>query len=322
MKDKLLNIGDFKDTPIKQNFKNDLEMINVKITQMPTLEDIKKYSTDFLLSTWSNTVNYNTSHIEDLETFENALLLRAFQGKFLPTFMESININVQFSGINWHDVTHLLRYRQMSFAGDCSGDKVIINRNIGVPDAIVEKGLEEKYKKACTDLCDIYEDMIHDERVAIQDARLALPRTIETFYNVRMTLGDAMKFIMHRLDEQVQPKADNIMALQMLVQLCEQIPLLSLVLDYDQPNWFYINENDHIFRSAFFAPNVNNEKHIAEDITFNYDKRDNLLGNETYYKLKKDLVEKFKTIKSKALVDYKDVLNYEFDAEEIDKGLR
>ena len=294
---------------LKPNFKfvNDLENIKVRIRQAPSMDELRSYIPDFLMSTWSKT----TTDMQDLDLeTKDKFIYRMLRGKFLPTALESININVTFEGITWHDVTHLIRYRSMSFAGDCSGDKYLNERDITISDAIKDAGLENEYKDLMSKCMQMYCDLLNTGNVSIQDARLLIPRSMSTFYHVRMTLGDAIKFIRNRIDRQIQPKSDNIMAYQLFIELCKIYPLLSTIINIDEKNIFYVNESQTNFYSGFFKPYKENDVFEYDDKYFLFNKtRDEMYGNETFNRLKEEYIKTINEIKEKTKQEYK----YVFD---------
>ena len=83
--------------------------------------------------------------------------------------------------------------------------------------------------------------MIDSKKISIMDARYILPRCLETFYYVRMSLKDALHFIKQRIDKQIQPETDNIMAYQMYLEILKRYPVANGIIDIHAPSWFYIN---------------------------------------------------------------------------------
>ena len=73
------------------------------------------------------------------------------------------------------------------------------------------------------------------------DARYILPRCLETFYYMRLSLKDALHFIKQRIDKQIQPETDNIIAYQMYVEILRQFPVAHGIVDIHAPSNFYIH---------------------------------------------------------------------------------
>lgn len=249
-----------------------LEAIDIKLISSPTINDVLKYSTGFLLSTWDRNASYLNGNTEPGVRYESQddkisyedeirLMYRAFQGKFLPTFMESIKLTFLFNGVNTHDVTHFLRSRSFGFASDCTGDKTNEYRDIGVPEFLNDMGEEylNRYKEAMNSLMGLYVDSMNHGKVSHLDSRLLLPRTVNSFYYVTMSMGDAISFIKKRLDRQIQPGSDNLIAIKMLNEIAKMFPFISTLVDVNAKNGFYVNETQSNFGSHYYPPNEANK---------------------------------------------------------------
>ena len=270
-------------------FVNDLENIDVELLSAPSLDEILNMSTGCLLSTWdpcgrhldSNRNKAEVSEVDKEEAMK--IFYRACRGGFLPAFLETVNIVVLFDGINWHDVTHLIRSRKMTFFADCSGDKLLNTREITIPESFVKGGYEEEYKELMNKSMELYCKLMNDKNISHHDARLVVPRTEGTFYYVRMNLGDAIRVCHQRFDHQTQPKSDTIMMAQLWVEICKKYSFLSTLLDFDETNKFYIHECQTNFASMFYQPLPQNKAVLEytspED--YLYDKTpDELYGSE------------------------------------------
>lgn len=313
----------FKDVKPEHTFVNDLENISVEIQSMPTVEDIAKYAPGFILSTWDKCGRHLDSSKDKQElakvSKEDAikLIYRALKGKFLPTFLESIKMTVLIDGLTMHSVTHLIRSRSFGFAAECTGDGLKNHKEITVPDAIIDAGMEERYKATMNECMKMYTDLLNTGKVAIQDARMMLPRTIGTFYYTTLDMGGLLRVTRQRIDEQVQPKEDNILWLKIWLEACKKIPFLSTIIDINAPNRFYCNETKTNFYSGFFEPNKNNQGqfefekgHFIHDCT-----RDELYGNATYNKLKAEIVKELEEIKVKAKEQYPYLYDAKYEEE-------
>ena len=270
-------------------FVNDLENIDVELLSAPSLDEILNMSTGCLLSTWDpcgrhSDSNRNKAEVSEVDKEEAMkLFYRACKGGFLPAFLETVNIVVLFDGINWHDVTHLIRSRKMTFFADCSGDKLLNTREITIPESFIKGGYEEEYKELMNKSMELYCKLMNDKNISHHDARLVVPRTEGTFYYVRMNLGDAIRVCHQRFDHQTQPKSDTIMMAQLWVEICKKYSFLSTLLDFDETNKFYIHECQTNFASMFYQPLPQNEAVLEytspED--YLYDKTpDELYGSE------------------------------------------
>ena len=260
-------------------YKIDVDAIDVSLVMAPPLEDLLEMAPKVLMTTW-DPVARTEKNKDKLEQFSDEdkmkLLYRACQQKFLPAFMETINFVVCFDGISLQDVTHLIRSRSMSFFGDCSGDTEFSKRDILMPEAF--KGKYEDRFKALTYLqMQLYCDLMNDKDISHWDARLVRPVTLETFYHVRMNLGDAMRVCKQRFCPQTQPGQDLIMMQQLWLALCKEYEFLSwlpITYAYKDEEWFFKFETKTNFSSRFYQPLPQNEA-VLEDRTpedFLYDK--------------------------------------------------
>lgn len=296
---------------VSHNYVGMLDSLEVKLVSSPTLNDILNYSTGFLLSTWDKGASYVLkdgpySESKIAKNDEIRLIYRALQGKFLPTFLESIKVTFVLNGVNTHDATHFLRSRAFGFASDCTGDKTNEYRDIGVPEYLQEMGGDalERYKKATTELMQLYVDSMNHGKVSHLDARLLLPRTVNGFYYATMSLGDALSFIRKRLDRQIQPSSDNLIAIYMLLELSSKFPFLATLVDVNAKNSFYIMETDSNFGSHYYPPNEANKAALDgkvdnDHFLFNVE-RSELLGQKDFNRLWTDAVERLETFKEYA----------------------
>lgn len=296
---------------IKINYINDLDAIKVTILNTSNLENLYSYIPELVMATWNEDINeFNHSLInEDREKF----VFRTLQGKFIPTALESINITFKLEGITWHDVSHLIRHHNFTFAADCSGDKIMENRAIAKPEFIDELDLSKEYDDAMKTLTRIYNVAINNN-VHIQDARLMLPRTMTTFYYVTGSLNTCIRFIKQRIDRQVQPKSDNVVAMQLLLELCKILPQLTQVITPDIPNTFYINETTTNFASKWELPLEQNKKMLEranlDSNDFIYKNgRDKLIGNKHFVEIWNKYLKQFYSLKDEYYREHKDLID-------------
>lgn len=235
------------------NFKNNLDSIKVELIEAPSMDNLRDYLPQFAHATWSE--NYdsmdNSLSIKD----RDAIIRDAFFGKTLPTALETVNLVFRLSGISLQEVTHILRYRSASFSADCSGDKWWTHKDALVPnsiqnsngDGICEYGgqpmpnnFHERYKRVVREAKQLYCDMIDSKQISIMDARYILPRCLETFYYMRISLKDAIHFIKQRIDKQIQPETDNIIAYQIYLEILRRYPVANGLVDIHAPSMFYV----------------------------------------------------------------------------------
>lgn len=242
-------------------FKNNLSSIDVELMSAPTMDELRSYLPQFITATWQEQGDkYYDNQISTKEKDE--IIRDAMFGKALPTALETINLVFRISGISLQEVTHIIRYRQAAFSADCSGDKWWTHKDALVPNSIehsngpsiAEKDAHayvtgeaihpddfySRYKKIVEDAKQLYCDMIDSKKISIMDARYILPRCLDTFYYMRINLKDAIYFIKQRIDKQIQPETDNIIAYQMYIAILEQYPVANGLIDIHQPSYFYI----------------------------------------------------------------------------------
>lgn len=220
----------------KTEFKSNLKSIHIDCLYAPSLHEITNYIPYFVDATWSENPRDMMS-IEDREKYVSEM----FSGMCLPTARETINFVFRFNGISLQEVTHILRHRMASFSADCSGDKWWSEKDCLVPQAIKDSPeFYERYKDIVNESKKLYCDMIDSKRISIMDARSILTRNLETFYYVKIDLGNLVAFINQRMDVQIQPQTDNILAYELTLRLCELYgDYISKLVRFDNPSPFY-----------------------------------------------------------------------------------
>jgi hypothetical protein len=86
----------------------------------------------------------------------------------------------------------------------------------------------------------LYSDMTDSKTVSMMDARMILPKCMTSFYYMRLSLKDLIGFIYQRMDTQIQPAADNLLASRMAVEVAKVIPEFTSVIDFNKPDMHYI----------------------------------------------------------------------------------
>lgn len=229
----------FGEKPITK-FENNLMSIKVDLIDAPSIEQLRNYLPMFLTATWSERPQTMDSKMSIQEKDDE--IIKCFNGKSLPTALETIGVTFLIEGISLQEVTHIIRHRAGSFSAECSGDKWWTNKDSLVPNSIQNsKEFYERYKDITVAAKKLYTDMIDSKQISIMDARYILPRNLETFYHMRTNLKDAINFIRQRMDKQIQPETDNIIAYQMYVALIKQFKhLMKGVVDIKSPSHFYV----------------------------------------------------------------------------------
>lgn len=223
----------------KTKFKNNLSSIDIELIEGPDMNDLRRYLVPFLEATWDENPTVESYYNMDLRE-KDKIIRDLFEGKALPTAMETINLVFLIKGISLQEVTHILRYRNASFSADCSGDKWWSNKNSLVPNSIQNSDeFFKRYKEITKAAKKLYADMINSKNISIMDARYILPRNLETYYYMKIDIKTAIHFIKQRIDRQIQPETDNVMAYQMYSQLLIKYPILHGIIDIDTPSKFY-----------------------------------------------------------------------------------
>lgn len=240
-------------------FVNNLESINIDLLEFPTMSDLRRYLAPFINATWAESPRrrYGTEISEKMRE-DDSVIRDALLGKALPTALETINLVFSIDGISLQEVTHILRYRTASFSADCSGDKWWTYKDALVPNSVMNSNGETwtpvenssgaivnkddffvRYQQIVKDAKQLYCDMIDSKKVSIMDARYILPRCLSTFYYMRISLRDALSFIYQRIDKQIQPETDNIIAYLMYREIVKCIPIAYDLVDIHAPSKFY-----------------------------------------------------------------------------------
>lgn len=262
----------------KTEFKNNLDSIKVTLMQAPTMDDLRKYLPAFANATWSEAPDdYDNLSIEK----KDELIRDVFLGKTLPTALETINLNFRIEGISLQEVTHIIRYRNASFSADCSGDKWWTNKAALVPNSIQNSNGDNsnpfddddfysRYKEIVEMSKQLYCDMIDSKKISIMDARYILPRCLETYYYMRISLKDALHFIKQRIDKQIQPETDNVIAYQMYCEILRQFPVANGIVDIHAPSYFYINTARTGKATNLYFPDADSDKFEWNEKDFIY----------------------------------------------------
>lgn len=266
-------------------FVNDLANIKVTVLNYTPYKILEKYIPELVTATWNENIEEFRKTLSQKDREE--IMKLCFDGKLIPTALKSIPVTILIEGITTHDVTHLLRHSGLQFAADCTGDKYIVDRPIIIPSFLNDCPREyvNRYINIMKDSYELYDDICNNlgSKVHIQDARLVLPRTMETFYYVTGSLFDFLNFFRQRIDMQVQPKSDNILALKIYKELKKVYPIN---VDLNARNNFYCNESEHELSSKWYSPLPQNRTEYTTSMDTVYGDMTQMYGYKTYEKVK------------------------------------
>lgn len=228
-----------------------LNGIEVKLMYYPSIGDILGYAAPMGLATWESRPrdDYTT-------TQRHEYLIELFSGKTLPTVMETINFVFLISYIDLVDVTHLIRHRTMSFSAHCTGDRDQRHDAAMVKPSIMHSCFYSEYRNLVQACKKLYADMVDSEYISVLDARTILPRCLENHYYARVNLKDFIHFLHQRLDRQIQPESDNIIALRMLIEVGKRYPEIYKVIDLDAPDQWFVKTAQTDHSSNLYMPEI------------------------------------------------------------------
>ena len=233
----------FNQDPVTQ-FVNNLESLNIELVDGPTQQQAQEIAWNMTKATWADTpgeVDFSSATPSEASiNLQDVLNFRA-----LPTPMECLGFTFKISGIDVQTVTHLIRHRAGSFAAQCTGDRDLRNDRALVPESIENCKQDEndfyyRYLNIVSQAKMLYSDMVDSKVVSMMDARVILPKCLETFYIARFNLKDLIGFIKQRQDVQIQPEVDNIIATKIARIIVDRIPEVASCLDFNKPDMHYV----------------------------------------------------------------------------------
>ena len=227
------------DQPQITNFINNLESLNIELVDGPTREQAQKIAWHMTKATWADTPS-ETSFDKATPEEASINLQDVLNFRALPTPMECLGFTFKISGIDTQTVTHLIRHRAGSFAAQCTGDRDLRNDNVLVPESVENSDFHDRFIEVAAAAKQLYADMVDSRVVSLMDARVILPKALETFYIARFNLKDLIGFIRQRQDVQIQPEVDNILATRIARAVCEAIPEVTTCLDFNKPDMHYV----------------------------------------------------------------------------------
>jgi thymidylate synthase ThyX len=98
----------------------------------------------------------------------------------------------------------------------------------------------ERWKRLVVESKQLYADMCDSKDVSMMDARMILPKAMTSFYLMRLNLKDLLGFIAQRQDMQIQPAADNLLAVYMAREVLKVLPEASTRISFKKPDMHYV----------------------------------------------------------------------------------
>jgi len=285
----------FGKQPGPLQFVNQLTAIDVKIVHAPTVAELRKTISVFLMNTWNDKIQW-TFPEEDIDQTIDEL----FRYELLPTAMETINLTWSVNGMDMIDTTHLIRHRLFSFAAQVHGDRDMRDDRVMVkPSIMANPEFFDRYRKITQDARQLYIDMLDSGLVHGLDTRTIMPRNFEHFYMVRCTIKDLIGYCVMRGDEQIQTTVDNIIAMKLWLEVLKIYPFLKGLVDFRKPDAFYQRQSAK-GKTNIFPPNAKNDNlDWCEEQFYHPIGRDEFPGGDVYLKIREDLLSQIDAIEKR-----------------------
>lgn len=263
--------------------------ISVKLVDGPTQEQILSFLPGYVNATWME----DTSVLETMtDQYRIESMIKMFTGKTLPTALETIRFTFLIDGMALQEVTHLLRHRTASISAVCTGDRFMHNDDVLVPEAIANSPeFYDRYVELAEMSKQLYIDMVDTKEISLMDARYALHRSSRQTYYCSLSYKDLLGFVRQRIDRAIQPKADNLIAYEMWLAACEQVPVLAALdlVDFDAPSFFFIKTARTGHSTNLYFPETHNDKFEWNEKDFIYGKtRPEMNGTDPEFQIFED----------------------------------
>ena len=240
---------------VNLRFLNSVDAVRVECVQAPLRGQVMHYLAPFALATWEDKPRNDYSAEEREQAIEDL-----FDFKLLPGAMETIRFTFLVSNIDLVDVTHLIRHRTFTFSAHCTGDRDQREDDVLMkPSISTNEAFATRYREAMFICAQLYADMVDSGEVSILDARTALPRSFANHYYASASLKDLIPFFKQRLDRQIQPESDNLIALQMLIEVASVFPEIGRIIKLDDPDQYFIKTAQTDHSSNLYQPEPKND---------------------------------------------------------------
>ena len=279
--------------PGSLEFVEQLNNIEVKIFDAPTIPQFRKAISVFMMNTWNDSLQYDHFSEADIDR----CIYQLFNGEILPTGMEIVGICWGVSGMDLIDTTHLIRHRLFSFSAQAHGDRDMRDdRVVAKPGIMANEDFYDRYRAAVKMCHQLYMDMMDSGRVHGLDARTIMPRCFEHFYMVKCCIKDLIGYCKLRGDEQIQTTVDNVIAMKLWLEVLKLYPFLKPFVNFREQDHFYIKQCRQ-GKTNIFPPNAKNDVFEWNESQFYHPiGRDEFAGGEVYLELREKLLKEMDQI--------------------------
>jgi len=106
----------------KVKFKNHLESIKVTPLQVMNMEYLDKFIPEFVMMTWCDDIKDIDKKILSRMSRRD-IVMHMFEGRTLPTALETVRLTFSITGLSATGVTHLIRHRNFSFSAQTTDSR-------------------------------------------------------------------------------------------------------------------------------------------------------------------------------------------------------
>lgn len=245
-------------------FVNHLQYIKATPIQAMTMEDLEKFIPEFVMMTWLDEVDDLDKNILSRMSRRD-VVKHMFDGRTLPTALETVRLTFTVEGLSATGVTHLIRHRNFSFSAQTTDSRDARNDVFLTNDAIdVRPNLKERFRFLCQELMDFYTDAV-DDGVSLYDARCIMPRALEAKYNMSGCITDYIRFINTRLGRQNQPTEDNILAMRLRDEILNLYPFLASKMPIEPIEWHYVKATPFNVSLNTYMPSEKHENLVRDE---------------------------------------------------------
>ena len=256
-------------------FHNNLDALKIELVDHPTRQQAWNVAWHYVKATWADRPDIHPHNASQQELSKN--LEDVFGGRTLPAPMECLGFTFRLSGMSFQEVTHIIRHRAGTFAAQCTGDRDLRDDDAVIPEPVQNSPeFLARWKRLVEESKQLYADMTDSKAVSMMDARLILPKCMTSFYYMRLPLKELIGFIYQRMDTQIQPAADNLLASRMAVEVAKVIPEFTSVIDFNKPDMHYIKTFRVKEGDKFVSRGTNLYWPIKKNDTFEYHPEDTI----------------------------------------------